>query len=120
MINNSRSSRLAGIGTLLSLVTCYGTLGLISLLGALGIAIAVDNSIWAGTIVVFALLAVIGLALGLLRHKKPWPLLIGGLGAAIIAYAMYVQYDRLIEISGFVFLSLAALLDWRLKNTGRN
>jgi len=112
--NTTQSGWLAGVGTLLSLAACYGTLGLISVLGTLGIAIAVDNTLWAGAIVGFAGLAVIGLALGLMRHHKPWPILIGALGAAIVAYAMYVQYDRVVEIAGFVLLSLAAFWDWRV------
>ena len=119
-LNILRSGLIAGVGTLLSVAACYGTLALISVLGTLGIAIAVDNSLWTGAIVAFAVLAVIGLGLGLLRHGKSWPVLIGGLGAAIVVYAMYVQYDRMVEISGFVLLSLAALGDWRLKGANGN
>ena len=112
--------QLAGIGTVLSLIVCYGTLALIGILGALGVAIAVNNTLWAGAIVAFAALAVVGLGAGLMRHRKPWPLLTGGTGAAVIAYAMYVHYDRTIEISGFLLLSLAALWDWRIKDTRHN
>lgn len=55
-----------------------------------------------------------------MRHRNPWPVVIGGLGTAIIAYAMYIQYDRAVEISGFVLLSLAALWDRRLRGAGGN
>ncbi len=106
---------LPGIATVLSLVTCYGTLAVIGLLGTLGVAIAFDEALWAGAIVAFAALAVGALGLGLARHRKPGPILVGGLGAIVLGYAMYVQYDRLIELSGFVLLSLAAVWDWRLR-----
>ena len=113
-----RSGRLAGVATLLSLVTCYGTLALVGLLGMLGFAVAINNALWAGAIVFFAGLAVLGLGLGFLRHRKPWPVLTGILGAAVIAYAMYVQYDRITEVLGFVLLSAAVFRDWRQKGTG--
>lgn len=105
---------LAALSTALSLAVCYGTLAIIALLGMLGTAIALDETVWAGAIVAFAALATAGLGLGFTRHRQPWPLLVGGFGAAIIGYVMYVQYDRLIEVAGFVLLSVAAIWDWRI------
>ncbi len=114
-IKNSRFGWLAGAATVLSLIACYGTLVVISLLGVLGIAIAVNKALWAGAIVAFAALAVGGLGLGLVRHRRPWPILVGGLGAVVLGYAMYVHYARLTELAGFVLLCLAAFWDWRLR-----
>lgn len=111
----SRFAWLASAATVLSLVACYGTLVVIALLGVLGIAIVVNEALWAGAIVAFAVLAVAGLGLGVVRHRRPWPILIGGLGVVILAYAMYVQYARSSELAGFVLLCLAALWDWRLR-----
>jgi hypothetical protein len=112
---NARFDWLGSVATALSLVACYGTLAVIGILGALGIAIALDETIWAGAIVAFATLAVGGFALGLIRHRQPWPILVGGLGLVILGYAMYVQYDRLTELVGFILLCLAAFWDWRLR-----
>ena len=112
---NSRFGWLAGVATIFSLVACYGTLAVIALLGALGVAIVLDEALWAGAIVTFAALALGGLALGLIRHRKPWPTLLGGLGVLALGYAMYVQYDRLTELAGFVLLSIAAFWDWRIR-----
>ncbi len=114
---SSRFGWLAGVATALSLVVCYGTLVVMALLGALGFAITLNKTLWAGAIVTFAVLAVGGLGLGLARHRKPWPILVGGLGAAVIGYAMYWRYDRLTELAGFVLLLIAAVWDWR---TGRD
>lgn len=114
---NPKFDWLAGAATALSLVVCYGTLAVIALLGALGVAIALNETLWAGAIVAFAVLAVggLGLGLGLLRHRHPWPILVGGLGAAILGYVMYAQYDRVTEFAGFVLLCIAAFWDWRLR-----
>ncbi len=108
-------SWLPGVATIASLLVCYGTLAVLALLGLLGVAIALNETLWAGAIVATAVLAVGGLALGARCHHRPGPLLIGALGAAVIAYAMYVDYARITEISGFALLGLAAFRDWRLR-----
>ena len=111
---------LPGFATALSLIACYGTLAVVAILGALGIAIALNEALWAGAIVAFAALAVGGLAIGFSRHRHVWPLSLGGLGAAAVGYAMYVQYARLIELSGFVLLCVAAIWDWRLRRVRKS
>jgi len=105
---------LAGLATALSLIACYGTITVIGVLGLLGIVIAVDETLWAGVIVAFAAVATCGLGLGLTRHRRPWPILVGGLGAMVIGYVMFIHYDRRIEIAGFLMLCLATFWDWRL------
>ena len=115
--DGKRYSWLPGLATVLSLLACYGTLAVLALLGALGVAIALDETLWAGAIVATAALAVGGLAVGATRNRHVWPLLIGGLGAAVIGYAMYVQYSRVTEVSGFILLSTAVFWDWRLRNS---
>ena len=105
---------LAALSTVLSLVACYGTLAVVALLGVLGTAIAINETLWAGAIVAFAVLAIAGLGLGYTRHRQPWPILLGGFGAAAIGYVQYVQYDSLIEVAGFVLLGVGAIWDWRI------
>ncbi|NQV83369.1 MAG: MerC domain-containing protein [Rhodospirillales bacterium] len=114
-LRNSKFELLVAVATGLSLFACYGTLAVIGLLGALGIAIALDEALWAGAIVAFAGLAVVGLGLGLARHRRPWPVLVGAIGAAAIGYVMYGQYDRVVELAGFILLCFAAFWDWRLR-----
>lgn len=110
-----RLAWLPGAAALLSLVACYGTLAVLAALGALGVAIALDEAVWAALILAFAALAVLGLALGLARHGRPWPLLVGLAGAAAIAYAFYVDYSRPAELAGFALLLAAAVWDRRLR-----
>lgn len=106
---------LPSVATVLSIAACYGTLAVVGTLGAMGIALAVDDALWAGAIVAFAMLAVVGIAVGLRAHHRPWPLLLGAIGAGAITYTMYFNYDRAIELSGFALLSAAAVWDWRLR-----
>lgn len=108
-------SWLPSLASALSLATCYGTLAVVTVLGALGVAITVNATTWAGAIVAFAALAVVGIALRYCRHRQPWPLLLSALGASVVAYAMYGHYDRLLELSGFGLLCLGAFWDWRIR-----
>ncbi len=107
---------LSGVATVFSLLACYGTLLVVALLGALGVSIVLNETLWAGAIMVFAVLAVGGLTPGLLRHRKAWPILVAGTGAGVLGYVMYVQYDRMIELAGFALLCIAAFWDWRLRH----
>ncbi len=106
---------IAGAGTALSLFACYGTLAIIAILSALGIAIGLNETLWAGAIVAFAAVAVGGLGLGSKQHQNLLPLAVGFVGAITLVYTMYVQYDRMVELFGFMLLCLAAFWDWRLR-----
>ncbi|MBU2583115.1 MAG: MerC domain-containing protein [Alphaproteobacteria bacterium] len=110
---------LPGAATVLSMAACYGTLALIALLGSMGIVIAVNDTIWAGAIVAFALLAVIGIAIGLRVHGKAWPLLLGASAAGIVTYTMFINYDRSVELAGFALLCAAVAWDWLLRRRGK-
>lgn len=61
---SGRLDWLAGGSTVLSIVACYGTLLVISVLSLLGVGLALHTGAWAGVIVFFAGLAVVGTALG--------------------------------------------------------
>lgn len=109
----ARATTLATVATLLAMAACYGTLAIVGLLGLLGIGIALNETIWAGAIVTFALLAVIGLGIGAYRHRASFPVLLGLAGTCVIAYALLIDYNRLTELGGFALLCLGAFADWR-------
>jgi hypothetical protein len=104
---------LAPLATMLSLAACYGTLAAVALLGLLGARVVLDETLWAGSIVAFAVVAVVGLILGARQHRTLWPLAVGTIGAAGIVYTMTLSYDRYIEIGGFLLLAVAVAADWR-------
>ncbi len=113
----SRFGGLPGLATGLSFLTCYGTLAINLLLGALGAAIAFNEFVWAGFITGFAVIAVLGLAFSIRHHRRYWPLVLGATGLAAIIYAMYIEYHRLTELAGFVLLVAASVWDWSLRRT---
>jgi hypothetical protein len=113
MNGDERKSLLALAATLLSLLTCYGTLAAIALLGALGVGIALNEAVWAGGIVLFAALAVAALALRWRRHGRVLPVSLGLAGLALIAFAMFVSYSVPTELAGFALLCAGTYVDWR-------
>ena len=108
---------LPGIGTLLALLACYGTVAIISLLSLLGVSIALHEGAWAAAISLFALLATIGVAVGYRRHRNMRPLVVAVIGTGMIIWVMFGSYNRVIELAGFGGLVAAAIWDWRAKRS---
>ncbi len=106
---------LPGVATILAIAACYGTLLVITALPLLGITLVVHEGAWAGAISLFALLAVVGVALGYRRHHTLAPLVIAVISLAVILWVMFGSYNRIIELIGFTGLIIAAIWDWRLK-----
>lgn len=104
---------LPGAATALAILSGYGTTVLISLLSLLGISLAIDERAWAGAIGVFAALATLGIAASYRRHRLIGPTVVAAFGLALILWAMYGSYSRVIELAGFVLLIAATLWDWR-------
>ena len=113
----SRFGGLPGVATGLSFLTCYGTLAVNLLLGALGAAIAFNEFVWAGFITGFSVIAVLGLAVSTRHHRRYWPVVFGAAGLAAIIYAMYIEYHRWIELAGFALLITASVWNWSLRRT---
>ena len=105
---------LAGAGTVLAIAACYGTLATVSILSLLGVTLVINTGIWAGAISLFALLALVGVALSYPRHHTAGPVLIAALGTALVLWAMFGSYSRIVELMGFAGLITASIWDWRL------
>lgn len=97
----------------LSLLACYGTLAALAVLGALGIAVALNEAVWAGTIVAFAVLATVIVGLGLRTHRMPAPTLLAVAGTGLLGYVMFIRFDRGLEIVSFALLAASVFWDWR-------
>lgn len=120
MTQNKANDWLAAVATAFSLVACYGTLAAVVVLGALGVTIALNETIWAGAIVLFAALALVALLLRWRRHHQTAPIVFGGIGFLLIAFTMVISYERIIELAGFAFLCTGTFVDWRIGRGRRN
>ena len=109
------TDRLAGLATGFAVVACYGTAVVVTLLSLLGVSIALNQRVWAGAVTTFAALAAGAIASSYPRHHMIAPIASAGAGLALIFWVMFVSYDRLAELAGFVLLVAATVLDSRAR-----
>lgn len=114
---NQRLTWMPAIATALSMTSCYGTLIAISLLSVAGISIKLNDTAWATTIVVFAVLAIVAIAIRNFKNNNFGPIILASLGAGLVTYAMFISYSVSVEIIGFALLLLATIWDFLAKRT---
>ncbi len=110
-----RRAWLASAATALAIIACYGTTLAVGALSLLGVAVILDDRLWAGAISAFAALAALVIAIGSWRRRNANPALVAGLGLALILWTMYGAYSRVTELVGFALLVIATLLDARTR-----
>ncbi|MCT7373736.1 methyltransferase domain-containing protein [Chelativorans salis] len=99
------------VAAITAIVVCYGVMASIGLLSLIGVAFAFPEGAWATAIFAAAALAVIATAFNLPRHGHPWPLLVTAVGATLIGYAMFWNYNPLVEALGFTILIGGVVFD---------
>ena len=107
----------------MSIFSCKGTLGIVTGLSLMGITLHINVHAWAAAIVAFALVAVLGLALGYRRHRRSGTLLLGVVGVLFVIFSLYRSEAipmmgiprNAVEIVGFAGLVAAGIWDWQLK-----
>lgn len=99
----------------LALASCYGTLAVVIALSAAGVALNLEESIWAFAIALLTLVAVAAVALGIRRHGKVEPIVLAVAGFSLIAWTLFGDYRLMVELFGFATLVAAAAWDWRLR-----
>ncbi len=115
--NGKKLSWLAGGGTLLAVLAFYGTTVVVGALSFLGVGLVIHEGAWAGTISLFAIVALAGIGLNTRRHRVIGPGVVSLIGTAMVLYVMAVSHDRIIEIIGFAGLISGAVWDWRIKKS---
>lgn len=101
------------VALVLSLLSCYGTLAALGALSALGMTLSLNEVLWASTIFFFALLTAVIVVTGRRRHRRWPPAVVAITGVLLVGYVMWVRFDRLIELAGFVLLAVAVFWDWQ-------
>jgi len=106
----------SGVLAGLSILTCYGTLALVAILGLIGIPLNIHEGLWASVIVVLAWAAAAGVVLEFRQLHAKGPLILAVLGALLITAVMFVAYSRIVEIFAFALLLIAVIWNRRLAN----
>ncbi len=114
MVNdNNRIGIWPGVLAGLSILTCYGTLVLVTALAVFGIRLNIHEGIWASVIVILAWAAVIAVVLEYRRLHAIGPLVVAVIGAILISAVMFISYNRVVEVSGFALILIAVIWNWR-------
>lgn len=114
-----RPARTGMVAMAISLLACYGTLALIGILSALGVALSPDQTLVKSVIVASTLLATASVGFGVLRHGSALPLVIAACGEALLVTRVVFGVDRLLELLAFVLLAGAVYVDFRLRTRVR-
>lgn len=113
-----RHGLMGALGLGMALLACYGTLAAVGLLGVYGIGLMLNQTLWAGAIALFTVLAAASTVAGAWIHGSRGPPACGLLGAGLVLYALFVDYHVLVELAGFVVLGAAVA--WDLYRRRRN
>jgi SAM-dependent methyltransferase len=110
--------RLAGAFSLATAVlACYGTLAALALLSGAGVNFVLNETVWAGVVVLGAGLAAIAVCARAWRYGGRLAAALALVGAGIVGYTQLVRYDLWIELAGFGLLAAAVVLDLRRDGT---
>ena len=98
-------------GSLFAALCCLGFPALVSILSAVGLGFLINDDILRPLLIVFLLVAVLGLALGMRHHGSPWALIVG-IFSAVTAYGfIYISFNEVIAGLGIAGLVIASLLN---------
>ena len=103
---------LAYFGAGASLLVCYGKVLILGSITTLGFPVVEFNPhlqallMWS-----LGLVALVGLYRDRQYHHRQYPLVLGAVGVFIIVATLYTHYDHRIEVSGYILLVVAALLN---------
>lgn len=103
---------LAYFGAAGSMFVCYGKVVILGALAGFGFAeLDLNPHVQAVFMWLLGLIATVGLYLDRRYHDKKYPLVLGALGVFLIIATLYAHYDSAIEVSGYILLVVAALLN---------
>ena len=100
------------VAFVVAVLACYGSLAAVAIMSVLGVSMALNDGIWAGTIIFFSLLTTAIIGLGVRKHKSLVPLMVAVPGALLLCYTMFIDYHALTELLGFILLAVATYIDF--------
>jgi hypothetical protein len=104
---------------ILAFIACNGMVVVVSLLSLLGVTLVVNPHIQAAAISLFALLTLAFVVSSYRRYRRIGPVILAGIGAALIVGTMYITFNKVVESVGLVALITSAIWSWRAGNRRR-
>ncbi len=98
-------------GSVFAALCCLGFPALVAILSAIGLGFLINDDILRPLMIVFLLVAILGLALGMRHHGSPWALIVGILSAVTLYVFINVSFNEVIAGLGIAGLVIASLLN---------
>jgi mercuric ion transport protein len=98
-------------GSLFAALCCLGLPALVFILSAIGLGFLINDDILRPLLIVFLLIAILGLALGMRHHGSPWAAIIGVLSAVTVYASIYTFCNNALAGIGIAGLVIASLLN---------
>lgn len=112
----SRFTSFASATSLLTVVSCYGTLAVVALLSVVGVTVHVNEEMMARILTIVLAVALVGMLYSYRLYRDIRPFLLGAVSAALLLWVFYGEDSRLLEGLGFVGLVSASVWDLRAKH----
>lgn len=116
MPRTSSLASVASAGSLLAVVSCYGTLGIVALLSVVGISVHLNEALMARILTIVLAVALLGMLHSCRLHRDLRPFLLSAASAALLLWVFYGWDSRSLEALGFAGLVSASLWDLRAKH----
>ena len=114
-----RASRLAPLAlaaSLLAVVSCYGTLGIVALLSVVGVTVHPNEGLMARILTIVLAVALLGMLHSRRGHRDMRPFLLGVASAALLIWVFHGRDSRPLEAMGFLGLVSASIWDFRARH----
>lgn len=99
------------VGSFIAALCCLGVPAVVSIVAAIGLGFLIKDAILLPLMVVFLLVALMGLYLGYRAHRQPWPLILGSVSSVAALIFVFVHTVRPVAYLAMAGLVLASILN---------
>lgn len=98
-------------GSLFAALCCLGFPALLSLLSAVARGFLINDVILLPLLAAFPVVTIVGLALGMRHHHRPWALVLGVVSAVALGLFIFPLYNKILAGLSIVGLIAASILN---------
>ena len=97
------------LGSIFSTLCCLGFPAIISLLTAIGAGFLINDAILVPFLIISLVIAIIGIFISWLRHKKTFPFILAIISSVVIFVFLFVVYAKVLIYAGLIGLVVSSI-----------
>ena len=98
------------LGSFFSVLCCLGFPGIVGLLSAIGAGFLINDAILLPFLIISLVIAIIGIFVSWIKHKKILPLILATMSAVITFVFLFVVYVKVLIYVGLLGLVISSIL----------